>query len=164
MKVADSGHIGQPAPCFIGKREEVDLADCIFCRIEAGLAPAHFVYEDDLVIAFLSPEQPNPSKVLVVPRTHVETVFDLNDQLAAAIFQATVRIARGVKLASGCEGLNLVQSNGRVGQQDVFHFHLHIVPRFTGDDIILDWDNSPAPTKKLSQIAGELRQALKTTL
>ncbi len=137
------------------------MNDCVFCKILAGELPAHFVYEDDLVVAFLSLEQPNPYKVLVIPRAHAPMVYDLTDEQAAAIFQATVKIARGVRVVSGCEGLNLVQSNGRAGQQDVFHFHLHIVPRFTGDNIILDWDNTPVPTERLSQIAGEIRAGLK---
>ena len=136
------------------------MDDCIFCRIVAGEAPAHFVYEDDLVVAFLSLEQPNPYKVLVIPRAHVDTIYDLNDQLAAAIFRATVKIARGVRDVSGCEGMNLVQSNGRAGQQDIFHFHLHIVPRFYGDKIVLIWDNTPVSAEMLSQLAGEIRASL----
>ena len=136
------------------------MKDCIFCRILTGDAPAHFVYEDDLVVAFLSLEQPNPYKVLVIPRAHVETIFDLSDELAAAIFQATVKISRAVREASNCEGLNLVQSNGRVGQQDVFHFHLHIIPRFVDDNIIFDWDNTPAPQERLRQIVSEIRASM----
>ena len=65
------------------------MEDCVFCKILAGHLPAHFVYEDDIVVAFLSLEQPNPYKVLVVPRDHVEMVYDLNDELAAAIFRAS---------------------------------------------------------------------------
>ena len=63
------------------------MDDCIFCRIVSGAAPAHFVYKDDLVVAFLSFEQPNPYKVLVIPRSHLETIYDLNDEMAAAIFK-----------------------------------------------------------------------------
>lgn len=137
------------------------MDDCIFCRIVSGDAPAHFVYEADRVVAFLSLEQPNPYKVLVIPRSHVPNIYDLNDDLAAAVFKATTRIARGVRDVSGCEGLNLVQSNGRAGQQDVFHFHLHIVPRFIGDAIILDWDNTPAPTEQLRRFAHEIRAGLR---
>lgn len=132
------------------------MDDCVFCRILSGDLPAHFVYQDELVAAFLSLEQPNPYKVLVVPRHHVETVYDLKDAQAAAIFQATVKISRAVRDASGCEGLNLVQSNGKAGQQDVFHFHLHIVPRFFGDSIVLDWDNTPTSQERLSQIAQDI--------
>jgi histidine triad (HIT) family protein len=132
------------------------MDDCVFCRILSGDLPAHFVYQDELVAAFLSLEQPNPYKVLVVPRHHVETVYDLKDAQAAAIFQATVKISRAVRDVSGCEGLNLVQSNGKAGQQDVFHFHLHIVPRFFGDSIVLDWDNTPASQERLSQISQDI--------
>ncbi len=136
------------------------MDDCVFCKILRGELPAHFVYEDDLVIAFLSLEQPNPYKVLVVPRAHVETVYDLTDKQAASIFKATVKIARGVRDASKCEGMNLVQSNGKAGQQDVFHFHLHIVPRFSGDSIVLDWDNTPASPETLIQFAREIQTRL----
>ena len=136
------------------------MGDCVFCRILSGELPAHFVYEDDLVVGFLSLEQPNPYKVLVVPREHVETVYDLTDELASTIFQATAKIARGVRDVSKCEGLNLVQSNGKAGLQDVFHFHLHILPRYSGDSIVFDWDNTPVPQEKLNQIAHKLRTQL----
>jgi histidine triad (HIT) family protein len=133
---------------------------CVFCRIMSGELPAHFVYKNDLVVAFLSLEQPNPYKVLVVTHEHVETVYDLTDEQAAAIFKATVKIAQGVRNVSKCEGMNLVQSNGKAGQQDVLHFHLHIVPRFFGDNIILDWDNTQAQPETLSRFASEIRASL----
>ena len=136
------------------------MNECVFCGILSGNIPAHFVYKDDLVVAFLSLEQPNPYKVLVVSRAHVETVYDLSDEQAAAIFKVTVKIARGVRGVSKCEGMNLVQSNGRAGQQDVFHFHLHIVPRFSGDGIVLDWDNTAAPPETLNQYAREIQENL----
>jgi histidine triad (HIT) family protein len=136
------------------------MDECVFCSILAGELPAHFVYKDERVIGFLSLEQPNPYKVLVVPREHVETVYDLNDELAGVIFQVTTKIARGVRDVSKCDGMNLVQSNGKAGLQDVFHFHLHIVPRYFEDNIILDWDNTPASQEKLVQIANEIRNGL----
>jgi histidine triad (HIT) family protein len=136
------------------------MDNCIFCKILEGSIPAHFVYEDDLVVALLSLEQPNPYKVLVIPRDHVEMVYDLNEEQAGAIFRATVKIARSVRDVSKCEGMNLVQSNGKAGQQDVFHFHLHIVPRFSGDSIVLDWDNTPASQDDLSKIARGIRSNL----
>ncbi|MFQ5596196.1 MAG: HIT family protein [Anaerolineae bacterium] len=85
------------------------MNDCVFCRILSGDVPAHFVCEDDLVVAFLSLEQPNPYKVLVVPRAHVETVYDLSDEQASAIFKAAVKIARSVRDVSKCEGMNLAR-------------------------------------------------------
>ena len=105
----------------------------------------------------MSLEQPTPYKVLILPKEHVETIFDLSGELASAIFQATVKVARAIRAASGCAGMNIVQSNGKLGQQDVFHFHLHIVPRFPGDGIQLKWDNTPEDRSRLDGLAEEIR-------
>ena len=69
----------------------------------------------------------------------------------------SVRIARGIRAASGCDGLNVVQSNGHAGQQDILHFHLHLVPRFSGDDILISWRNRPAGRDELDRMAEEIR-------
>ena len=111
-------------------------------------------------------EQPNPYKVLIIPREHVATLYDLTDEQAAQIFQVTVRIARLIRAVSGCEGLNVVQSNGTVGQQDVFHVHVHLVPRIAGDTqqgrIVLDWDNTPRERRELDRLAADLRLQLQS--
>lgn len=130
---------------------------CVFCRILAGEVSASFVYEDANTAAFLSLEQPNPHKVLVTLREHVQTLYDLSGEQAAALFQTVVRVANAVREVSGCEGLNLVQSNGRAGQQDVFHIHVHLVPRWSGDGITLEWDNTLASRAELENRAAELR-------
>src|ERR1041385_3958628 len=134
--------------------------NCILCDIASGQALANFVYDDENVFGIMSLDQPNPYKVLVVPRAHVETIYDLSGDQAARIFQAAVRIARAIRKASGCEGLNVVQSNGRAGQQDVFHFHLHLLPRFTGDNVLLSWENTRAEKDALSAMAEEIRSKL----
>lgn len=118
------------------------------------------MYEDEYVFGIMSLEQPNPYKVLVVPRAHVETIYDLSEDQAARIFQTAVRISRAVREASSCEGLNLVQSNGRAGQQDVFHFHLHLVPRFHGDNILINWQNQRAQRDELNRMAKEIRSKI----
>ncbi len=129
---------------------------CIFCEISSGQVPATFVYQSEEVFAIMSLDQPNPYKVLVVPRSHIENIYDLSAEDAAHIFQATVKIARAIREASGCEGLNLVQSNGRAGQQDVFHFHLHLVPRFYNDAVILSWQSTQAERSELNRMAEEI--------
>ncbi len=129
---------------------------CIFCEISSGQVPASFVYQSEEVFAIMSLDQPNPYKVLVVPRSHIENIYDLSAEDAAHIFQATVKIARAIREASGCDGLNLVQSNGRAGQQDVFHFHLHLIPRFYNDSIILSWQNTQAERSELNRMAEEI--------
>jgi len=136
------------------------MTHCIFCQIAACLVPASFVYEDDLVVAFMDINQPNPHKVLVIPREHKETIYDLDNDLAAAIFLVTVKIARAIRAASGCDGLNVIQSNGRAGQQDVFHFHLHLLPRYHNDSIVFDWDFARSGRDTLDQLAADIRANL----
>ena len=118
------------------------------------------MYEDEYVFGIMSLDQPNPYKVLVIPRAHVETIYDLSEDQAARIFRAAVKIARAIREASSCEGLNVVQSNGRAGQQDVFHFHLHLVPRFDGDNIQIRWQNKQAERDDLNRMAEEIRSQM----
>ena len=134
--------------------------NCIFCRIAEGKERASIVWDDPLVFGMMSLEQPTPYKVVMIPKEHVENLFELSDALAAALFQATVKVAHAVRRASRCPGLNLVQSNGSAGQQDVFHFHLHIIPRFPNDGIILKWDNKVEERPRLDQFAQDIRAAL----
>jgi len=139
---------------------------CVFCDIAQGVVPASLVFANEHVLAFLSLEQPNPYKVLIIPREHVSTIYDLTDEQAAHIFQAAVRIACVIRRVSGNEGLNVVQSNGRSGQQDIFHVHVHLVPRVAGDTelgrIVLDWDNTPCERKELDRLATDLRLLLQS--
>jgi histidine triad (HIT) family protein len=134
--------------------------DCIFCKISNCTIPASFVYEDGDVFGIMSLDQPNPYKVLIIPRTHIENLYDLSDIDAARIFQVAVKVARAIRAASGCEGLNLVQSNGRLAQQDIFHFHLHLIPRFQNDEILLKWRQRQAERNKLNQMAEEIRSKM----
>lgn len=138
--------------------------DCIFCAILARRVPGSIVYEDEHICAFMSLEQPNPYKVLVIPREHVENLYDLNSEQAAHVFQASVKIARVIRDVSHCDGLNLVQANGEAGQQDVFHFHLHLLPRFRGDHeqgrITLEWDTTIQARAELERLAADLRAGM----
>jgi histidine triad (HIT) family protein len=139
------------------------MSNCIFCEISNGQSPAGFVYNDRQVFGIVSLDQPNPYKVLVISHAHIETVYDLSELQTARIFQATVKISRAVRAASGCQGLNLVQSNGRIAGQDVFHFHLHIVPRFEGDAIILKWQAVKKAGNELNRMADEIRSKIESS-
>ncbi|HEX4206318.1 MAG TPA: HIT family protein [Ktedonobacteraceae bacterium] len=134
---------------------------CIFCEIIAGRVATSMVWQDEHTCAFMSLEQPNPYKVLVVPCEHVETLYDLNDEQAAQVFQTTVRVARAIREVAACPGLNLVQSNGHAGQQDIFHFHIHLIPRFSDDKqagrVTLTWDNTSSERQELDHLAADLR-------
>ena len=98
------------------------VEECVFCRIRDGELQDSFVLDWPLVYAIMSLEQPNPYKVLVVPKPHVTTIYELSDELAAAVFRATVQVSRAVLAASRCDGMSIVQSNGAAGQQDMVLF------------------------------------------
>jgi histidine triad (HIT) family protein len=100
--------------------------DCIFCRIIRNEEPAFVIDETDVLIVFLSLDD-HP---LVVPKAHVSDIFALDDRLGAALMAETIRVAKAVKQALGCDGVYLTQANGVAAGQDVFHFHLHVYPRW----------------------------------
>lgn len=136
------------------------MDDCVFCRIVRGELPASKVYEDEHTLAFLNIVAAHPGHVLVIAKPHVENLYGLDDTLAAAVFQATTRVARAVKEVTGCDGTTIFQANEVAGGQTVFHFHLHVLPRFTDDKLLPFWPASAPPREALDEMAGRLRTAL----
>lgn len=102
----------------------------IFARILRGEIPAAFVYEDDATVAFMDVMPQSPGHTLVVPRYPAENLFDLDLQAGAAVLRTVQIVARAVKEAFNADGIMLNQFNGPVAGQSVFHFHVHIVPRY----------------------------------
>jgi histidine triad (HIT) family protein len=127
------------------------MPTCIFCDILAGLAPANFVYHDDLCAAFMDIHPVNPGHVLVVPRNHAALLTDLDEASAGRILQVAQRVDAALR-GSGlkCEAVNLFLADGREAGQEVMHVHLHVVPRFHGDGHHLRihpaYFASPSPT------------------
>lgn len=135
---------------------------CAFCAILAGTLPASRVYEDAQVVAFMDLRQAVPGHVLVVPRRHVDTLFDLDEDTAGQLMRVAVRIARAADAVFAPDGLNLWQSNREAGGQEVPHVHLHVQPRITGDGLLRIYpDASPTPATRavLDGLATTLRAA-----
>ena len=133
---------------------------CIFCAIAAGEAPAERVYEDELTMAFLDANPASDGHTLVIPKRHAENLFELDDADAAAVWTTVRHVARGVRDAMAADGLNLFQSNGRAAFQSVFHVHVHVVPRWSGDAIRLPWIPRPGDPGRMAEVAERLRDAL----
>ena len=136
------------------------MSDCVFCKIVAGQIPSTKVHEDELTLAFMDIGEVNPGHVLVAVKPHVENIFGLDDTLAAAVFQTAARVARAVKKAYSPEGVTLYQANGSAAGQTVYHFHLHLVPRYRGDGMHLTWPANNPPREQLESNAAKLRTAL----
>ncbi|MGL1832035.1 HIT family protein [Rhodocyclaceae bacterium SMB388] len=133
---------------------------CIFCRLVSGEIPAATVFEDDLTIAFMDIGQVNPGHVLVAVKRHAATLFDLTEEEAAAVMQTARRVAIAVRAAFDPPGLTLLQANGREGDQTVFHFHMHVVPRHRDDGITLSWPRKDPPAGKLRDYADRIKACI----
>lgn len=136
------------------------MAECTFCKIVAGQLAATVVCEDEHTIAFMDIGQVNPGHVLVATKAHVENVFGLDDAQAAAVFRTAARVARAVRAALAPRGMTLFQANGRAASQTVFHFHLHVVPRWENDGLSLAWPVKNPPRDELEQHAAKIRARL----
>jgi histidine triad (HIT) family protein len=136
------------------------MSDCVFCKIVNAQIPSTKVHEDGLTLAFMDIGQVNPGHVLVTVKPHVENIFGLDDKLAAAVFQTTARVARAVQKAFAPEGVTLYQANGSAAGQTVYHFHLHLVPRYDKDGMHLAWPAKNPPREQLEANAARIRASL----
>lgn len=110
------------------------MESCVFCRIVKGVTPADVVYSDDNVLAFMDIQPVNPGHVLVIPKVHAAGLSDLDEEIGGHMFKVAMRVAEGVKKSGvRCEGVNLLLSDGEAAFQEIFHVHLHVIPRFKGD-------------------------------
>lgn len=137
------------------------MDECVFCLIRDGQAQAGVVHRDDLVLAFMDLMPINPGHVLVVPRMHVPDLDGIPDQVGARMWSVGRRL--GAALRAGpmrCEGINLLLADGQAAFQTVFHAHLHVIPRFTGDPFHLQVSRQSAESQDLQEGAAQLRDLL----
>lgn len=136
------------------------MAECVFCKIVAKEVPASIVYEDQHTIAFMDIGQVNPGHVLVATKAHIENVYGLDEERAGAVFRSAARLARAVRAAFAPPGVALYQANGRAAAQTVFHFHLHVLPRWEKDGVNFTWPVKNPPRDQLEQNAAKIRAGL----
>ncbi|ARF13672.1 HIT family protein [Sporosarcina ureae] len=110
------------------------MTSCIFCKIVEGTIPGEKVYEDDHVIAFMDIMPVTKGHVLLIPKTHRENVYELTEEEAANLFKAAPKIANALKEEFQPSGMNLLQNNGSFAGQSVYHFHMHLIPRYDKTD------------------------------
>ena len=113
--------------------------NCIFCKIVAGEIPCFKLHEDEHTLAFMDINPANEGHALAISKGHWENVFEIPADAIAATAQSAQAVARAVQTALAPDGINLVQANGPGALQSVQHFHIHILPRRTGDDLKLNW-------------------------
>lgn len=140
------------------------MNNCVFCKINDGEAPASFVYQDDIVSAFLDIQPVNAGHLLVVPRIHAEAMSDLASTTAQHMMEVAQRLIRGLRQTdSQCEGVNLFLADGDAAGQEVAHVHLHVIPRFRNDGFGFRFgpDYGKLPNREeLDEVATAIRNAV----
>ena len=136
--------------------------DCVFCAIVAGDAPASVVDGDEELLAFMDARPVNAGHLLVIPRAHASGLRDLPAATGGRMFEMAQRLAAALYdcEAITCEGVNLFLADGAAAFQEVFHVHVHVVPRFSGDGFRLDASWRTAERDELDAVAAELRTTL----
>ena len=125
--------------------------DCIFCRIISGEIPSTTIYENSKFKVIMDIAPANKGPVLILPKEHYDNIYDIDTATAGELFELAVMTARALKSVLDCDGMNILQNNGTVAGQTVFHFHMHIIPRYEGDTVNIGW-------KELSYEDGEMEQ------
>lgn len=131
-------------------------ADCIFCKIVKGEAPSWKVYETDRIYAFLDINPVNPYHTLVIPKSHYENIFDIGSADLQAVIEGVRLLSAEYKNQLGIQNIQIINSNGREAQQDVFHIHYHIVPRRLGDGQSIRWKTKPHLRSEFDQMLSKL--------
>lgn len=134
--------------------------DCIFCKIVAGELPATVIDEDEQTIAFMDINPATRGHALVVPREHTADLLEIEPSQLAAVGAAAQRLAARVGQALGADGVNLINSCGAVAWQTVFHFHLHVIPRYVDDPLRLPWQPRPGDSEEIAAAAARLKAHL----
>ena len=135
--------------------------DCVFCRIVRGELPKIEIYENDDTLSFMDINPAAPGHVLVIPKKHCEDVFSMLDELFGPVGAAAKRVASAVKRVLNPDGISLVQANGKGAAQSIFHFHIHVVPRWLGDDLKVNWANVPGDMNEIQQFANLIRTVVR---
>lgn len=130
--------------------------NCIFCKLANGDIPTATLYEDDDFRVILDAGPASKGHVLILPKEHYKNLYELDDEIAAKALVLAKKMITKLTDVLGCDGYNIVQNNGEVAGQTVFHFHIHLIPRYEGDEVGLGW--------KMGELTDEVRDEILSKL
>jgi len=134
--------------------------DCIFCKIVLGQSPSFRLLEDEDTLAIMDIFPASEGHCLVLTKEHHPSLFDITDEAFAAVSRSVSKVARAVNQALSPAGLNLVQANGAGAHQTVNHFHVHVLPRKLGDQLLLNWGAGAGDQQAIAALAEKIRANL----
>lgn len=131
-------------------------SNCIFCKIIAGEIPSATVYEDDDFKAIMDIFPAAKGHIIILPKKHSANLFELEDETAAKTLLVARKLAKAMKEELKCDGINLLQNNGEAAGQTVFHFHIHLIPRFTNDTVKMTWTQGKYEDGEAAKLAAAI--------
>ncbi len=133
--------------------------NCIFCKLANKDIPTNIIYEDDRFTVILDASPATKGHALILPKNHAANIYELPDEDAAAVFVLAKKLATKMTEILHCDGFNIVQNNGEVAGQTVFHFHMHLIPRYLndGNEDKLTWNHADLSADEIAEIAAKLR-------
>ena len=133
------------------------MSECIFCRIANGEIPSATLYEDDDFRVILDLGPASKGHALILPKSHAANIYELPDELAGKAMVLAKKMAGRMTEALECDGFNIVQNNGEVAGQTDFHFHMHLIPRYEGDQVNVTWKPGTLTDEVRDEIIGKLK-------
>lgn len=130
--------------------------DCIFCKIAKGEIPSATIYEDDDFRVILDLMPASKGHALVLPKVHATDLFELEDEVAGKILPVAKKVMEQMTDILGCDGYNVLQNNGACAGQTVFHYHMHLIPRYEGEDIGISWESGTLDEQTKEEILSKI--------
>ncbi len=134
--------------------------DCIFCKIANGEIPSCTVYEDEAFRVILDIAPAAKGHALILPKEHYDNLWELGETEAAKVMSIAAKVSAGQKAALGCDGVNVLQNNGVAAGQTVFHFHMHLIPRYENDDMLIPWNTLSYEDGEAAKVCEEIKKAM----
>ena len=130
--------------------------DCIFCKLANGDIPTNKIYGDEDFAVIMDASPATKGHSLILPKNHFANIYELDDETAAKVFPLAKKMAAHMTKVLGCDGFNVVQNNGEVAGQTVFHFHMHLIPRYKDGASILEWNHETFTDEEMQKIRENL--------
>ncbi len=131
---------------------------CIFCKIAAGEIPSVTLYEDEDFRVIMDIQPASKGHALILPKDHYANLYELSDELASKVLVLAKKMVTALTDILGCDGYNIVQNNGTVAGQTVFHFHMHLIPRYEEDNVTIGWEPGSLDEEVKEEILKKLNE------
>ncbi|MDO4941763.1 MAG: HIT family protein [Lachnospiraceae bacterium] len=134
--------------------------DCIFCKIANGEIPSACIYENKEFRVVLDVGPATRGHVLILTKEHYDNIFEIDAETAGKLFSLASVVARAMKKTLNCDGMNILQNNGTIAGQTVFHFHLHLIPRYEGDNVKITWPQGEISDEEKREIVSLIKKEI----